>query len=62
MKMRVIFECEGWKDYCKSKGLRFAETRVPNTIISYFRKGMGLSDVPEDIKLHRPLPWNYFDM
>ncbi len=62
LKMRRIFESEEWKEYVKGQGIPASRTRVANTIIGMFRLGMGLSDKHEDIKLHYPLPWNYYDM
>ncbi len=62
LRIRKVFECKEWKKYCSNEGIAPSRLRVANTIIKDFRQGMGLSDKPEDIKLHRPLPWNYFDM
>ncbi len=62
LKSRLFFESTQWKDYYKKKKKPASDTRVANTIIEWFRKGMGLSNRPCDVKANLPMPWNYFDM
>ncbi len=62
LKIRALFETPEWLQYFKDKGIRARDTRVANSIINYFRQGMGLSKKRDDIDLHLPLPWNVFDM
>ncbi len=60
--MRLLLENDHWTTYYEGKKKKKNDTRVANTLIEWYRKGMGLSRRDEDIKGNLPLPWNIFDM